>query len=40
MLFKGFSPKSSHKWQHFLDGRQFTLVTDQPSVVFMFDNRK
>jgi len=28
------------KWHHFLAGRHFTIVTDQTSVSFMFDNRK
>ena len=28
------------KWNHFLAGRRFTLITDQKSVAFMFDNRK
>ena len=27
-------------WKHFLLGRRFTLITDQRSVSFMFDNRK
>ena len=28
------------KWRHFFSSRHFTLVTDQRSVAFMFDNRK
>ena len=28
------------KWQHFLARQHFTLITDQRSVAFMFDNRK
>ena len=28
------------KWSHFLDRRQFTLITDQRSVAFMLDSRK
>ena len=28
------------KWSHFLARRHFTLITDQRSVMFMFDNRK
>ena len=28
------------KWNHFLAGRRFTLITDQKSVAFMLDNRK
>ena len=28
------------KWSHLLARRHFTLVTDQRSVVFMFDNKR
>ena len=28
------------KWSHFLQGRKFTLVTDQKSVSFMYDNKR
>ena len=28
------------KWSHFLHARAFTLVTDQQSIAFMFDQRK
>ena len=28
------------KWQHFLAKQHFTLITNQRSVAFMFDNRK
>ena len=27
------------KWQHFLKGRCFTIVTDQEAISFMFDQR-
>jgi len=27
------------KWQHFLKGRYFTIVTDQEAISFMFDQR-
>jgi len=27
------------KWQHFLKGRHFTIVTDQEAISFMFDQR-
>ena len=29
-----------HKWSHYLLGHTFTLVTDQKSLSFVFDNRK
>jgi len=28
------------KWNHFLAGHRFTLITDKKSVAFMFDNRR
>ena len=28
------------KWSHYLHGTTFTLVTDQRSVPFMFDNKR
>ena len=28
------------KWRHYLTGKHFTLVTDQQSVAFMFDNKR
>ena len=28
------------KWNHLLSRQMFTLITDQQSVSFMFDNRK
>ncbi|GCB73568.1 hypothetical protein scyTo_0002648 [Scyliorhinus torazame] len=30
--------EAGRHWRHYLAGRRFTLVTDQRSVVFMFDN--
>ena len=27
-------------WKHYLIGRQFSLITDQRSVSFMFDNKR
>ena len=32
--------ESIRKWRHFLTGRNFTLVTDQRSISFMFDKNR
>jgi len=31
--------EAPHKWFQFLIGRHFTLITDQRSVAFMFDQK-
>ena len=31
--------ESIRKWRHYLSGKQFTLITDQKSVAFMFDTQ-
>ena len=32
--------ESVRKWEHLLQGKHFTIITDQRSVAFMMDNRK